>query len=133
MSKFIYIHLVSIALSVFAFRLLKFDADQSSSGGIYSYIPGFALFLLFVAFVLLFVLSAILSRKLRPPTALLVGIVILTSAVVTWLSLLPYVNVHYWTFTLLTVPAILFLCGFLLFLVGATRWTMRRFRGPLRG
>ena len=131
MRKFIYMPLASIGLSVVAFRLLKFDSDQMSSGGIYSYIPGFSLFLLFVAFALLFVLSAILSRRLRPPVALLVGIVVLVAAVVTWTSLLPSVNVHYWTFTLLIVPVILFLCGFLLFLVGGIRWTMRRFRRPL--
>ena len=121
MRKLIYIPLASIGFSVIAFRLLKFDSDQMSSGGIgiYSYIPGFALFLLFVAFALLFVLSAILSRRLRPPMALLLGIVVLAAAVVTWMSLLPSVNVHYWTFTLLIVPVILFLCGFLLFLVGA--------------
>ena len=131
MRKFIYMPLASIGLSVVAFRLLKFDADQMSSGGIYSYIPGFALFLLFVAFAFLFVLSAILSRRLRPPVALLAGTVMLAAAVVTWMSLLPSVNVHYWTFTLLIVPVILFLCGFLLFLVGVIRWTIRRFRQPL--
>jgi len=129
--KFIYMPLASIALSVVAFRLLKFDSDQVYSGGIYSYIPGFALFLLFVAFALLFVLSAILSRKLRPPVILLVGCLILAAAVVTWMSLLPSVNVHYWTFALLIVPVIMFLCGFLLFLVGAIRWTMRRFQRSL--
>ena len=131
MRKFIYIPLASIGLSVVAFRLLKFDSDQMSSGGIYSYIPGFALFLLFVAFALLFVLSAILSRKPRPPIALLAGIAVFAAAVITWMSLLPTVNVHYWTFTLLAVPVILFLCGFLLFLVGAIRWTSQRFRRPL--
>ncbi|MGC1485801.1 MAG: hypothetical protein WA789_18560 [Candidatus Acidiferrum sp.] len=130
MRKFIYMPLASIALAVVAFRLLKFDSDQMSRGGIYSYIPGFALFLLFVAFVLLFALSAILSRKLRPPVALLMGVVVLATAVVTWMSLLPLVNVHYWTFTLLIVPVIMFLCGFLLLLVGAIRSTARRFRRP---
>src|SRR5579859_1921222 len=120
--------LASIGLSVVAFRLLKFDSDQVSSGGIYSYIPAFALFLLFIALLLLFALSAILSRRLRPPVALLVGIVVLAAAVFIWMSLLPSVNVHYWTFTLLVVPVILFLCGFMLFLVGAIRWTIRRFR-----
>jgi hypothetical protein len=123
--------LTSIGLSVVAFRLLKFDSDRVSSGGIYSYIPGFALFLIFAAFVLLFVLSAILSRRLRPPIAFLVGMAVLVAAVFTWMSLLPSVNVHYWTFTLLIVPVIMFLCGFLLFLVGAIRWTTRRFRRPL--
>ena len=134
MRKLIDIPLASIGLSVVAFRLLKFDSDQMSSGGIgmYSYIPGFALFLLFVAFALLFVLSAILSRRLRPPMALLLGIVVLAAAVVTWMSLLPSVNVHYLTSTLLIVPVILFLCGFLLFLVGAIRWTMRRFHSDPR-
>ncbi len=73
MRKFIYMPLASIGLAVVAFRLLKFDSDQVSSGGIHSYIPGFALFLLFVAFVLLFALSAILSRKVPPPVALLMG------------------------------------------------------------
>jgi len=131
MRKFIYMPLASIGLSVVAFRLLKFDSDQMSSGGIYSYIPGFALFLLFVAFALLFVLCVILSRKLRPLVALLAGTVILAVGVITWMSLLPSVNVHYWTFTLLIVPVILFLCGFLLFLVGVIRWTIRRFRRPL--
>jgi len=120
--------LASIGLSVVAFRLLKFDSDQVSSGGVYSYIPGFALFLLFIALLLLFALSAILSRRLRPPVALLVGIVVLAAAVFIWMSLLPSVNVHYWTFTLLVVPVILFLCGFMLFLVGTIRWTIRRFR-----
>jgi len=126
--KFIYMPLASIGLSVVAFRLLKFDSDQVSSGGVYSYIPGFALFLLFIALLLLFALSAILSRRLRPPVALLVGIVVLAAAVFIWMSLLPSVNVHYWTFTLLVVPVILFLCGFMLFLVGTIRWTIRRFR-----
>ncbi|HXJ44562.1 MAG TPA: hypothetical protein VNH18_35070 [Bryobacteraceae bacterium] len=128
MRKFIYMPLASIGLSVVAFRLLKFDSDQVSSGGVYSYIPGFALFLLFIALLLLFALSAILSRRLRPPVALLVGIVVLAAAVFIWMSLLPSVNVHYWTFTLLVVPVILFLCGFMLFLVGTIRWTIRRFR-----
>ena len=130
MRKSIYMPLASIGLLVVAFRLLKFDSDKMSSGGMYSYIPDFALFLIFVAFALLFVLSAILSRKLRPPIALLAGIAVFAAAFVTWMNLLPSVNVHYWTFTLLAVPVILFLCGFLLFLVGAIRWTIRRFRRP---
>jgi hypothetical protein len=109
---------------VTGFRLLSLDADHIYTGrnDIYSYMPGVGLFLLFLAFAMFFTSSAILSRRLRPPSVLLTGLVVLALAVLTWKTLLPYLNVHYWTFTLVAIPVTMFLCGFLFFIVGAVRW-----------
>lgn len=126
MRKFFYTCLAGVGLIAIGFRLLMLDADHIYTGphDIYHYLASVGLFLLLLGLVLFFTISAIISRKLRPPLALLIGIVTLPISVLVWKTLLPCVNFHYWTMTLLAIPLILFLCGFLFLVVGAIRWAI---------
>lgn len=126
MREFFYTCLAGVGLIAIGFRLLMLDANHIYTGShdIYHYLVNVALFLLLLGLVLFFIISAIISRKLRPPLALLIGIVTLPISVLVWKTLLPFVNVHYWTMTLLAIPLILFLCGLLFLVVGAIRWAI---------
>ncbi len=133
MRKVIYAILVGLALMTLAFWVLKLDNEHiyTARNDIYAYLSKIGLCLLFLAFAILVTISAYLSRKLRAATALLTGIAMLALAAGALTVVSPIVNVHSWTFTLLVVPLTMFLSGAWLFVVGAVRWTILRFRRPL--
>jgi hypothetical protein len=127
--KILLLLLTGLLLMVLGFRALELQSDHiySSDDNLFRFLAGLGLFLLFLAFTLFIGVSAYLSRKLPAIRALLAGVTVLISAVATWKIVLSFVNVHYWTFSLLAVPFTCALSGALLAIAGAIRLIIPKF------
>jgi len=112
--------------------LLKIDSEHIYSG-IHDprrFLPDIGLFLVFLSFTFFIVFSAFLSRKLKSSTSILGGIAALVASRIIWKLLESTFNVHSWTFVLVFIPLLFFLCGAILVVIGVLRWAISRFRGP---
>lgn len=77
--------------------------------------------------------SGYVSREFRPTAAVVAGSALLIATFVVGKILTDIVNVHDWTFDLLLIPIILFVCGCVLLPVGTARALLSKFRQPPAG
>jgi hypothetical protein len=121
--------LLGVALMVLSLRLFQIEGEHSGGDTFfYRFIAGLGAFFLFLAFLIFTVASAYLSKKLSPLNAVLLGCLVLVAARVTWKIVISDVGMDNWTMILIVPPLIGCFSGFVLTLVGAIRFLLKKTR-----
>ena len=121
--------LLGAALMVLSLRLFQIEGEHSGGDTFfYRFIAGLGAFFLFLAFLIFTVASAYLSKKLSPLNAVLLGCLVLVAARVTWKIVISYVGMDNWTMILIVPSLIGCFSGFVLTLVGAIRFLLKKTR-----
>jgi fucose permease len=113
-----------------AFLFLRVEGEHTYSGPDtqYRFAAGLGLFFLFLAFLILTIASAYLSKNLSPLNAVLLGCLVMVVARVTWRIMISQAGMDNWTMMLIVPPLIGALSGLILTVGGAIRLLRRKTR-----